>query len=55
MTIYDKIISSDEYQLAEFLYHFANDTINMFGSFVMPNKDRILDFLKKEVPEVRSD
>ena len=41
MTIYDKIIQCDEEEMAEFLYRFARDTINQFGSFVMPNKENI--------------
>jgi len=48
MTVYEKIINLDEEKMAEFLLKFANDTINQFGSFIMPDIERIREFLALE-------
>lgn len=48
MTVYEKIKDLDEEKMAEFLLKFANDTINQFGSFIMPDIDRIRKFLELE-------
>ena len=48
MTVYEKIINLDEEKMAEFLLKFANDAINQFGSFIMPDIKRIREFLALE-------
>lgn len=50
MTIYDKIRLLDEDQMAEFMYHFANDVINAFSNYIMPSQDTYRKFLDTEVP-----
>lgn len=51
MTIYDAVKEMDMDTMAEFLYRFARDTIDMFGHFVFPSKERIMEFLEREKPE----
>ena len=51
MTIYDKIKEMDRETMAEFLYRFARDTINMFSQFVLPSKEGVEEFLDREIPE----
>ena len=48
MTVYEKIKDLDEETMAEFLLKFANDTINQFGNFILPDIDRIRNFLELE-------
>ena len=50
MTILDKIKEFDEEMMAEFLYRFAKDTIDMFGKFQLPSKEGIQEFLNREIP-----
>ena len=49
MTVYDKICLMSEEQMAEFLYRFQKDTIDAFGQFIMPNKEKIVDMLETEL------
>ena len=55
MTGYEMIQNYDEDQMVEFLYHFANDVINNFGCFQMPNKESIKKFLEYEIPTNREE
>ena len=48
MTIFEKLKSLDEDEMAEFLYRFAKDVIDQFGHFVMADKNEIVNFLKRE-------
>lgn len=45
MTIFDTIKEYDEDMMAEFLYRFARDTINL-------SKEAVMKFLEQEVPEI---
>ena len=51
MTIYDKIKEMDRDTMAEFLFRFARDTIDMFSRFILPSKEGVEEFLDMEVPE----
>lgn len=51
MTIYDKLKEFDREMMAEFLYRFAKDTIDMFSRFILPSKEGVEEFLDREVPE----
>ena len=51
MTIYEKIVEYDEERMIQFLFQFANDTIDQFSRFQLPSKDVIREFLDRECPE----
>ena len=51
-TYYEIIKEYDLHTMAEFLFRFANDTIEQFGNFQFPNKEDIEEFLSREKPEL---
>ena len=51
MTVFEVIKEYDEENMVELLYRFARDTIDQFGHFILPQKERIREFLELEVPE----
>ena len=51
MTIYEIIKEYDLHMMAEFLFRFANDTIEQFSNLHFPNKEDIEEFLSREKPE----
>lgn len=53
MTSYDKLTSIEsEEEAVDFLYEFANQVIEDFSNFKMPNPDRIAEYLKTEYVEI---
>lgn len=55
MIVLDKIKTFDEDEMAGFLYMFAHDTIRNFENFMFPDKDKIKEFLEKEIPNTLGD
>lgn len=55
MIVLDKIKNFDEDEMVSFLYMFAHDTIRNFGNFMFPDKDKIKEFLEKEIPNTLDD
>ena len=50
MTVFEVIKEYDKEEMAELLYRFARDTIDQFERFILPEKERIREFLELEVP-----
>ena len=50
MTVFEVIKEYDKEKMAELLYRFARDTIDQFERFILPEKERIREFLELEVP-----
>ena len=52
MTIFEGIKKLDEEAMAEFLYVFARDTVDLLASrFRLPDRNEIREFLEREKPE----
>lgn len=51
MTIYEKLITYDEEQMAKFLLAFSRDTINQLARNEFPSINSIIEFLERELPE----
>lgn len=51
MTVYERIIKYSANEMAKFLLAFSEDTIRQLERFEFPTEEKIMEFLKLEIPE----